>query len=70
MVAIRPAKRALPPSAIATWQKSRCTSSPIDLPTTLTSYVDDNEGDSGGRNDTYGFALAAHPGHVADGQLH
>src|SRR3954447_14577020 len=40
VVAIRPAERARPPSAIATWQKSRCTSNPIDLPTT-TSRLDD-----------------------------
>jgi hypothetical protein len=41
VVAIRPADRARPPSAIATWQKSRCTSSPIDLPTSTTSDLND-----------------------------
>src|SRR3954468_1255919 len=61
VVAIRPAERARPPSAIATWQKSRCTSNPIDLPTT-TSQLDNTIGECGGQNDTYGFALAAHPG--------
>src|SRR3954447_1273 len=61
VVAIRPAERARPPSAIATWQKSRCTSNPIDLPTT-TSRLDDTTAEFGGQNDTYGFALAAHPG--------
>jgi hypothetical protein len=37
VVAIRPAERSAPLSTIATSQKSRCTSSPIALPTALTS---------------------------------
>src|SRR3954447_5098970 len=60
-VAIRPADRARPPSAIATWQKSRWTSNPIDLPTRPLLLDIDAAGD-GGQRDTYGFALAAHPG--------
>ena len=59
-VPTRPAERARPPSAIATWQKSRCASNPIDLPT-LHLLLDDGRED-GGHHDTYGFALAAHPG--------
>lgn len=38
VVVTPPAERALPPSAVTTWQKSRCTSSPIDLPTTHLPY--------------------------------
>ena len=60
VVATRPAERARPPSQIATSQKSRCTSNPIDLPTSPPARHDD--GRDGGQNDTYGFALAAHPG--------
>jgi hypothetical protein len=37
VVSTRPAERTAPSSAIATSQKSRCTSTPIDLPTALTS---------------------------------
>jgi len=53
--------RTLPASAIATSQKSRCTSSPIAL--TLAPSVDDTD-DSGElwANDTDGSALAAQPG--------
>src|SRR4051794_30269727 len=60
-VVIRPADRTLPSSAIATSQKSRCTSSPIDL--TFDPFVDDTD-DSGElwANDTDGSALAAQPG--------
>jgi hypothetical protein len=46
VVATRPAERARPPSAIATSQKSRCTSKPIELPMT-TSPDDDSEGGGG-----------------------
>lgn len=63
VVATRPAERARPPSAIATSQKSRCTSNPIDLPTPHRLCSTTRE--DGGRNDTYGSALAAHPGQVA-----
>src|SRR3954447_2341906 len=60
-VAIRPAERTLPSSAIATSQKSRCTSSPIAL--TIAPFID-NTDDSGEpwANDTDGSALAAQPG--------
>src|SRR3954447_12033723 len=62
VAAIRPAERPRPPSAIATWQKSRCTSNPIDLPTTNLPARQHHNGEFGGQNDTYGFALAAPPG--------
>jgi hypothetical protein len=60
-VPIRPADRTRPCSAIATSQKSRCTSSPIAL--TFAPFVDDTD-DSGEQwaNDTDGSALAAQPG--------
>jgi len=60
-VAIRPAERTRPSSALATSQKSRCTSSPIAL--TIAPFVDDND-DTGElwANDTDGSALAAQPG--------
>src|SRR4051794_38026837 len=50
---------------MATSQKSRCTSRPIDRPPPSTSDLqldDDIDGRTAGKNDTYGFALAAHPG--------
>jgi len=59
-VLILPADFARPTLAIATSQKSRCTSNPIDLPTRPLLIDDDTE--SGGHHDTYGFALPAHPG--------
>src|SRR6188768_349552 len=60
-VSIRPADLTRPCSAIATSQKSRCTSSPIAL--TFAPSVDDTD-DSGElwANDTDGSALAAQPG--------
>src|SRR4051812_8437616 len=59
-VAIRPADRTLPSSAIATTQKSRCTSSPIAL--TRAPFADVNDTGEPWANDTDGSALAAQPG--------
>src|SRR5687768_10180597 len=60
-VAIRPADRTLPASAIATSQKSRCTSNPIALTCTPLADNTDEPGEPWA-NDTDGYALAAQPG--------
>ena len=59
-VAIRPAERTPPASAIATSQKSRCTSNPIAL--TRTPFLDSDHTGEPWANDTDGSALAAQPG--------
>jgi hypothetical protein len=59
-VTIRPADRTLPSSAMATSQKSRCTSSPIDL--TRTPFAEFDDTGEPRANDTDGSALAAQPG--------
>src|SRR5439155_15115152 len=64
VVSTRPAERTSPPSAIATSQKSRCTSNPIALPALLTSssplVVELAEKQRANDNDRY--VLTAHPG--------
>ena len=49
LVGTRPAERARPPSAIATSQKSRCTSSPTDLTIGCLLRLDDARTGGGGR---------------------
>src|SRR3954454_3232653 len=57
---IRPAERTSPASAIATSQKSRCTSNPIAL--TVSPLVDNDVSGEPWANDTDGYALVAQPG--------
>jgi hypothetical protein len=59
-VAIRPADRTAPASAIAISEKSRCTSSPIAL--TLAPFADIDDTREPWANDTDASALAAQPG--------
>ena len=61
--AICPAWRTTPSCQIATCAKSRCTSKPKHrLVTALTSHSIWTVEAAGGQDDTYGSALAAHPG--------
>src|SRR5439155_22943833 len=64
VVSTRPAERTSPPSAIATSQKSRCTSNPIALPALLTSSspLDVELAEKQRANDNDRYVLTAHPG--------
>jgi hypothetical protein len=67
LVSTRPARRTRPSSAIATSQKSRCTSSAIKRIGTSSHSLHRRR--RGGRNDNYGSVPAAHPGSRRGGQL-
>ena len=62
VAAICPAWRTSPSCQIATCANSRCTSSPKHLRVTASPPAATNMEGDGRANDTYGFALAAHPG--------
>jgi hypothetical protein len=66
VVSTRPARRTRPLSAIATSQKSRCTSSAMKR---ITPPLIQRTRRRGGQNDNYGSVFAAHPGSRRGGQL-
>src|SRR4051812_32462018 len=68
VVSIRPTTRTRPACAIATTQKSRCTSIPIALNTPHLLVVDARE--LRWANDTDGFVLAAQPGQSQGRPVH